>query len=171
MNDYSHTKKPRRKRSVIWELSDEELKKVVSKAETISDILNHFNLSNKGGNYKTLYARLEYSNINSSHIPRGLGSNKGLKRAAPKGLPLKEYMVKDSTYHRGTLKRRLIKENFIKNKCVLCGLENEWQEKPITLILDHINGISNDHRLENLRLLCPNCNSQTDTFAGRNIKK
>ena len=47
----------------------------------------------------------------------------------------------------------------------------EWNNKELILILDHINGINNDHRKENLRLLCPNCNSQTKTFAGRNVKK
>ena len=168
MNDYSHTKKPRKKRSAIWKVSDEELKEVVSKSGSISEVLKHFGFSNKGSNYKTLYARLKHSNISTDHIPKGLGSNKGLKRAAAKGLPLEVYMIKDSTYNRGTLKKRLIREGFIENKCVFCGLQNEWQGKPIVLILDHINGISNDHRLENLRLLCPNCNSQTDTFAGRN---
>lgn len=53
----------------------------------------------------------------------------------------------------------------------MCGLGNNWNGKPLVLILDHINGIYNDNRIENLRLLCPNCNSQTDTFAGRNCKK
>jgi len=72
--------------------------------------------------------------------------------------------------HRGTLKRRLLKENKIKNECSICGL-SEWNLKPLTLVLDHINGINNDDRTENLRLLCPNCNSQTSTFCGRNIKK
>lgn len=158
----------REKRSLLWEISDKELEEVVLNSGSISDILKHFGFNNKGSNYKTLYARLEYSNISTDHIPKGLGSNKGLKRAAPRGLPLKEYMVKNSNYNRGTLKKRLIKEKLIENKCNICGLQNEWQGKPIVLVLDHINGISNDHRLENLRMLCPNCNSQTDTFAGRN---
>jgi 5-methylcytosine-specific restriction endonuclease McrA len=170
MNDYSHTKKPRKKRSILWAVSDKELREVVFNSDSVSNILRHFGINNKGGNYKTLYARLEHSNISTDHIPKGLGSNKGLKRAAPRGLPLEQYMVKNSTYNRGTLKKRLIKEGLIDNKCNLCGLQNKWQSKPIVLILDHINGISNDHRLENLRILCPNCNSQTDTFAGRNKK-
>lgn len=54
-------------------------------------------------------------------------------------------------------------------KCAICGI-SEWLGNPLSLQLDHINGISNDHRLENLRLVCPNCHSQTETFAGRNVK-
>ncbi len=56
------------------------------------------------------------------------------------------------------------------NFCSCCGI-SKWMDGPISLEIDHINGINNDNRLENLRILCPNCHSQTDTFRGRNIKK
>lgn len=72
---------------------------------------------------------------------------------------------KDSTYNRGHLKNRILKENLIENKCAFCEIENEWQGKPIVLHLDHINGDSFDNRLENLRFLCPNCHSQTETYS------
>lgn len=75
---------------------------------------------------------------------------------------------KHPQYNTGKLKVRLIKEQVIENKCLCCGI-TEWNTKPITLQLDHINGNSSDHRLENLRLLCPNCHSQTDTWCGKNI--
>ena len=65
----------------------------------------------------------------------------------------------------------MIEENFIENKCSECGLQNKWKDKKLVLVLDHINGTNDDYRLKNLRLLCPNCNSQQKTFAGRNIKK
>jgi hypothetical protein len=57
----------------------------------------------------------------------------------------------------------------LKEKCYECGLSDTWNGKPITLEIDHINGNSLDHRVENLRLLCPNCHSQTSYFRGRNI--
>jgi RNA polymerase subunit RPABC4/transcription elongation factor Spt4 len=47
-------------------------------------------------------------------------------------------------------------------------LEPEWNGKVLTLQVDHINGVNDDHRLENLRFLCPNCHSQTPTYAGSN---
>lgn len=56
----------------------------------------------------------------------------------------------------------------LENKCLFCGLEEEWNGQPITLQIDHINGNNKDNRIENLRILCPNCHTQTDTFAGRN---
>jgi len=52
-------------------------------------------------------------------------------------------------------------------RCAECDNVGEWRGRPLTLQLDHVNGIYNDNRLENLRWLCPNCHSQTETFAGR----
>ena len=77
-------------------------------------------------------------------------------------------MVIGSNYNRGHLKERIIKDNLIKNECNICQQQPIWKDKKLVLVLDHINGIPNDNRLENLRLLCPNCNSQQNTFAGRN---
>jgi hypothetical protein len=65
------------------------------------------------------------------------------------------------------LKNRLVKEKIFEYECVSCGI-SEWNSKPITLQLDHINGDCSDHRKENLQLLCPNCHSQTDTWCGKN---
>lgn len=59
----------------------------------------------------------------------------------------------------------------IKNICSVCGQLPEWNGKPLVLQLDHINGIFDDNRLENLRIICGHCHSQTDTFAGRNKKR
>ena len=75
---------------------------------------------------------------------------------------------KHPQYSTNKLKNRLIKEGRIENQCSWCDITDTWNGKPIILHLDHVNGISNDHRLENLRLLCPNCHSQTDTWCGRN---
>jgi 5-methylcytosine-specific restriction endonuclease McrA len=70
------------------------------------------------------------------------------------------------------LKKRLLRAGLLGAKCSIteCGLST-WLGRPIALHLDHINGDRRDNRVENLRLLCPNCHSQTDTYAGRNIKK
>jgi hypothetical protein len=67
-------------------------------------------------------------------------------------------------------KKRLLRNGLLENKCYICEAPPFWREHPMILILDHINGINDDYRLSNLRLLCPNCNSQTPTFSGRNIK-
>ncbi len=69
-----------------------------------------------------------------------------------------------------TIKRRLLKAGIIVNRCDWCGL-SEWRGRPLSIQIDHVNGVRDDHRLENLRMLCPNCHSQTDTFAARNLRK
>lgn len=84
-------------------------------------------------------------------------------------IPLSEIMVRDSSYGTGNLKRRLIDNELLDYSCSLCGI-SRWRGAEISLHLDHINGNSRDHRLENLRLLRPNCHSQTDTYAGRNSR-
>jgi hypothetical protein len=68
-----------------------------------------------------------------------------------------------------TIKRHLLRAGIIVNRCDWCGL-SDWRGLPLSIQIDHVNGIHDDHRVENLRMLCPNCHSQTDTFAGKNIK-
>lgn len=160
--------KERAKRSPIWKIDKKELKSIVEKSTSISEVLLHFNLANKGGNYKTLKSRLDRDKINYNHIPQGLNHNKGNRRGGVQSLKDEEVFKTESTYSRHSLKKRIIKNNFIPYKCQICNLHPLWMEKELILILDHINGIFNDNRLENLRFLCPNCNSQTSTFAGRN---
>lgn len=76
---------------------------------------------------------------------------------------------KHPQYQTGKLRVRLIQEGIKHHKCESCGIE-EWMGSKISLELDHINGIRTDHRLDNLRILCPNCHSQTPTYRAKNIK-
>jgi hypothetical protein len=71
---------------------------------------------------------------------------------------------------RYTVKRRLIEAGILRNVCDECGL-SEWRGQPLAVQLDHSNGVRDDHRLENLRMLCPNCHSQTATYASKNRKR
>ncbi len=86
-------------------------------------------------------------------------------------VPFAAVLVRGSTYHRGSLKKQLVRRKLLKEVCAVCGLAPVWEGERLTLVLDHINGVNDDNRLENLRFLCPNCNSQTDTFAGRNCRR
>jgi len=69
--------------------------------------------------------------------------------------------------NRMSIKAILLKLGHVKYECSVCGIKN-WQGKKLSLQLDHVNGVHDDNRVENLRLICPNCHSQTDTFAGKN---
>ena len=82
---------------------------------------------------------------------------------------LDEILVENSSYKNiSRLKLRLINENRLEYVCAICGNNGFWNDQPLTLTLDHINGKHLDHRIENLRFLCPNCHSQTETFSGKN---
>lgn len=118
-----------------------------------------------GGNYKALHqacARLEIE----APVWTGGPPDGRCYRSAPDHIVFCE----NSTYHnRSQIKSRLVASG-IPNQCAECALESEWNGRPLTLQLDHINGVFNDNRPENLRILCPNCHSQTDTFAGRSAR-
>jgi DNA-binding CsgD family transcriptional regulator len=92
---------------------------------------------------------------------------RGVVAARPSGMPIEDLLTSGTYRGRYHLKARLIKEGLKIARCEGCGLV-DWRGAPITLALHHVNGIRDDNRLENLQLLCPNCHSQTDTFAGRN---
>lgn len=81
--------------------------------------------------------------------------------------PLEEILVPGSTYNRTALKRRLYQEGLKTPRCELCGQGEFWRGKRIALILDHVNGVSDDNRLENLRIVCPNCAATLETHCGR----
>ena len=159
-----------RRSSPIWQLDRESLCALIACSQTFSDVLRHFGLNHQGGNCRTLKRRLIEDDIDFSHIRQGRNSTKGL-RSGGFEIPLSEILIEQSTYtNRWRLKRRLIKAGLLIERCVICGQNPVWNEQPLMLVLDHINGKNNDNRLENLRLLCPNCNSQTETFCGRKLR-
>ena len=97
-------------------------------------------------------------------------SGKGISKRAPDHRKLNLSDVLEGNRpetQTGTIKRHLLADGIKKNECEVCEL-SEWNGMPISCHLDHINGINNDHRLENLRMICPNCHSQTDTYCGKN---
>lgn len=140
----------------------ETLTPIVKKAHSLREVLRLLGYSPSSGSmFKLIKRKIKEYNVDTSHFDAKHNIQK---------IPLDKILVKNSLFNRGHLKKRLLKLNLLKNECSICELRGVWQNKPIIMILDHINGDSCDHRLENLRMVCPNCASQLPTFSGRNMK-
>jgi hypothetical protein len=108
----------------------------------------------------TLWRRAKKLNLKWKDIPR-VNFNK---------IPTEEILAGNyPEYQTFKLKNRLILEGIKNNKCEVCGI-SEWNSNPINMQLDHIDGDPHNHRLENLRMICPNCHSQTETYCGKQIR-
>lgn len=95
---------------------------------------------------------------------------RGEIRPRPLGRPLAELLASSNSNSRTNIKRRLIRAGLLENRCEECGL-GDWLGERLTIQIDHINGVKDDYRLENLRMLCPNCHSQTSTHGRRTSER
>lgn len=152
-------------------ISDALLSQTITSKQSYLAVLIALGLTESGTNNRWLRTKVKKLNINTDHFT-GQAHMKGKSYPSPLKIPLEKILVKDSLYaSTSTLRKRLIKEGALLNVCGRhgCGIDS-WQNEPIVLHLDHINGDNTDNRIENLRLLCPNCHSQTETYCGRNKK-
>ena len=144
--------------------SDDKFREIVADNFTVAGILRDLGRAFVGTNYKLIHREVERLGLDTSHW-KGMAHGSGIQ----KKIPWENVLVRDSPYNLNKLRKtRLIREGLLTNLCAVCGREPEWQGKKLVLVLDHINGIHTDHRLKNLRLVCPNCDSQLPTFCGRN---
>lgn len=151
----------------VWK--DKELVlSAVRENVSLSGVLRSLGLPATGGHWHTLRKYLALYSADTSHFT-GQAHNRGKTFPGLKGVPLDEVLVVGRWFSRSALKVKLLKAKLLVAECAFCKI-SEWQGSKLSLHLDHINGIPNDNRLENLRLLCPNCHSQTDTYCGRNKK-
>lgn len=154
--------------------SDEQLIEAVSCSQSYFGVLRNLGLSLSGGSHALVKLRVKQLGLDASHFT-GQGWCKGHNHAVLMDkvrIPLSQILVKESTYSSTwTLKNRLLKEGVLTNICGICGLLPEWNGKKLSLQLDHIDGDRCNNEITNLRLLCPNCHSQTDTFAGKNTRR
>ena len=146
--------------------SEQELREAVKTSTSIRQVLDKLNIVPAGGNYQTTNRRIQKLDIDITHFT-GQAWNRG-KITGPKR-HIEEYLKENSVVQSFKLKGRLIAEGLKEHKCECCGI-TEWNGKPAPIELDHINGNHHDNRLENLRILCPNCHAQTDTYRGMNKK-
>jgi len=145
--------------------TDEQFTKAVADNTNMSATLRELGLKVTGGSAVSAKSRISNMGLSTTHW---------VSKTASKGsyrVPLSELLTPNCPYDRTTVKRRLIQEGVLRNICALCGTLPEWRGEPLVLQLDHINGVSDDNQIENLRILCPNCHTQTSTFTGRNKPK
>lgn len=148
--------------------TDKQFINAVKSSISIREALIKLHLKPAGGNYQFFRLNVKRLNLDISHF-LGKSHLLGKHHNWVKKQPLSVVLVRNSDYKTSNqLRRRLLKEKILEPKCSCCKRKT-WMGKPISLELDHINGVRNDNRIENLRLLCPNCHAQTDTYRGKNI--
>ena len=147
--------------SILSNYNDEEFAKIVAESTSYSNCISNLGYNARSGAVHTLLKdRIEKLQLDTSHFC-----------SIPTKRTEENIFCKDSTANQTTLRRWYEKGQYTEYKCAICGQEPFWNNKPMTLILDHINGENHDNRLENLRWVCPNCNIQLDTSNGKNVKR
>ena len=153
----------------MYKYTLEELRAAVEKSYSWSELHRKLSLSKTGPSVEDMKRRCERYEISTSHFD---GKSRDMPRkGGTKRRPLSEYLVEDRDCESAGLKKKLLEAGiFPADICSECGQEPLWNGKPLVLHLDHINGVRSDNRLENLRILCPHCHSQTETFGSKNRK-
>jgi ribosomal protein S27AE len=144
--------------------TEEEAREAVAASKSWSEALRRLNYCPTGGNPATLKKYVALWGISTEHFDPYAGVMDRIRRPA---IPLSKVLTEGSTYSRSNLKRRLYEEELKEPKCEQCGQGELWRGKPMSMILDHINGVRDDNRLENLQIVCPNCAATLDTHCGR----
>lgn len=137
---------------------------LIKESINLSDACRKLGLITTKGNRDTIKKYIYKYKLDISHFTYSKRSTNDFSKKE-----LKDILVSNSSFSTKQLKKRLYEKGIKKPICELCGQDEIWNGMKITLILDHINGINNDNRLENLRIICPNCDSGLPTFSGRNL--
>ncbi len=151
--------------------TEEDLEEAVECSRNLTETIKRLGLRAAGGNFRSVREWIEKLQLDTSHFEtQAEVAKRTIAQYMKDGkVPLEEILVENSDYSRYHLKRRLYEEGLKEPICEICGQDEVWCGRKMSLILDHINGIWNDHRLENLRIICPNCGATLETHCARNI--
>lgn len=154
------------RKHIIWSFDLEFIQDALDTSFSYMELFEKLNIKCSKTVIKMLQYRIKKDGIDKTKFTQNIKRNR-----FPNEKKLEEVLVENSVYfNSANLKTKLLKYNLLKYECQICGIK-DWNGIDLSLQLDHINGISNDNRIENLRLLCPNCHSQTDTYAGKKKKE
>ncbi|MGW9132655.1 HNH endonuclease [Streptomyces sp. NPDC055681] len=145
----------------------EVLEPVVTASTSVHEVLRRLGLEAVGGHHSNISRRIKAYGIDTSHFAQPSRTGTGKLRRKPQEL-LVENLAPDARRVSSARLKIAMASLGIAERCALCGTESMWQGRPLPLEVDHINGSWRDNRIANLRLLCPNCHSATDTYRGRN---
>ncbi|WP_028804762.1 HNH endonuclease signature motif containing protein [Streptomyces sp. 142MFCol3.1] len=146
--------------------TEERLRAAVDVSASVTDVVRHLGLSQVGGNQAHVARRITALGMDTSHFTTA-------RRGAPRGSlgsPLALRPPEAGRIPGRRLRRELLRLG-VDERCAQCGTGPVWNDRPLTLEVDHVNGHWWDNRPENLRLLCPNCHAVTDTYRGRKRRR
>jgi hypothetical protein len=144
--------------------TEAEARQAIVASRSWAESLRRLGLCSTGGAWRVLKKYAALWEISTEHFDPLAGRRSNLLRSQR---PLDEVLVENSDYQRKDVKRRLLSTGLKSMACELCGQGEMWHGRPMSMILDHINGVRDDHRLENLQMVCPNCAATLDTHCGR----
>ena len=152
--------------------NESQARAAILASRSYTEALRRLGMCASGGNWRTLkrYAT-QIWHIPVDHFDPRAASRDVLARHRRAPRPLAEILVERSPFSRVQLKKRLYSAGLKQPRCELCGQGEVWRGRPMALILDHVNGVPDDNRLENLRIVCPNCAATLATHCGRNVKR
>ena len=138
------------------------MKEAIEETSSIKEAIAYLDRIPAGGNYKHFQ---QWAKTHGLEVKKGATSTVGdpFRRKHTDV----DMFSENSPCTRQMVRRRILSDNLLEYQCSICGSEAVHNGSPLSLHLDHVNGVSTDHRLENLRFLCPNCHSQTSTYGGR----
>lgn len=163
--------------SAKWrKFTKEELNEFAKQSYSNAEFLRKMGYAGTGGNtilvmknVKETYPDIDFSHFTGQLWSKGKNHKDDKRIRKTRTLTNEEVFCKNSKVQNKAVRLRL--KELIEYKCDICGMNGEWYGHEIMLEIDHINGINNDNRIENLRFLCPNCHATTPNYKGRNVKR
>lgn len=146
--------------SILSNYSNEEFARIVAESFSYRECMQALGYNScSGDSMKVVQKKIKDLNLSTAHFK---------SRGIPIQRSEENIFIENSTASQKVLRDWYKKGNYTEYKCSICDQKPFWNGKELTLILDHINGINKDDRLENLRWVCPNCNQQLSTTGSKN---